>query len=307
MLLMNRADIEIGLGRFDNARAHLDAARLTLRDDRGLGIYDGFLAELALWEHRWTAADEAVHDGLAMARSREAAQIRVWLCAKGLRAQAELALLAGARRSGEGAGGWLTRTGKLIAAARRAAAEASTITPNADGWLALAEAEYARARGIARTELWAEAAAAWDQLERAPTAAYCRWRHAEALIAVGTPRTEASVPLRQAHTVAARIGAKPLLRQLEQLAQRTRLDLAEPDPAPIDTHHSLADILGLTARETEVLNLVARGCTNREIAATLVISVKTASVHVSHILHKLGVPNRLEAAAIAHRLNDSRD
>jgi DNA-binding NarL/FixJ family response regulator len=115
------------------------------------------------------------------------------------------------------------------------------------------------------------------------------------------------VPLRQAHTVAARIGAKPLLRQLEQLAQRTRLDLAEPDPAPIDTHHSLADILGLTARETEVLNLVARGCTNREIAATLVISVKTASVHVSHILHKLGVPNRLEAAAIAHRLNDSRD
>jgi DNA-binding CsgD family transcriptional regulator/tetratricopeptide (TPR) repeat protein len=307
MLLMNRADIEIGLGRFDNARAHLDAARLTLRDDRGLGIYDGFLAELALWEHRWTAADEAVHDGLAMARSREAAQIRVWLCAKGLRAQAELALLAGARRSGEGAGGRLTRTGKLIAAARRAAAEASTITPNADGWLALAEAEYARARGIARTELWAEAAAAWDQLERAPTAAYCRWRHAEALIAVGTPRTEASVPLRQAHTVAARIGAKPLLRQLEQLAQRTRLDLAEPDPAPIDTHHSLADILGLTARETEVLNLVARGCTNREIAATLVISVKTASVHVSHILHKLGVPNRLEAAAIAHRLNDSRD
>ena len=63
-----------------------------------------------------------------------------------------------------------------------------------------------------------------------------------------------------------------------------------------------AEILGLTPREAEVLNLLARGYTNREIAATLVISVKTVSVHVSHILRKLGAPNRLEAAAIAHRL-----
>ena len=49
--------------------------------------------------------------------------------------------------------------------------------------------------------------------------------------------------------------------------------------------------------------LVARGYTNREIAATLVISVKTASLHVSHILAKLDAPNRREAAAIAHRLD----
>jgi DNA-binding NarL/FixJ family response regulator len=47
---------------------------------------------------------------------------------------------------------------------------------------------------------------------------------------------------------------------------------------------------------------VARGYTNRQIAATLVISVKTASVHVSHILAKLDAKNRVEAAAIAHRL-----
>jgi hypothetical protein len=132
MLLMNRADIEIGLGRFDNARAHLDAARLTLREDRGLRIYDGYLAELALWEHRWTEADAAIHDGLSMARSRHAAQIRVWLCAKGLRAQVELAALARARLGDEGAGSWLASTGELIAAGRRAAARASTITPNAD-------------------------------------------------------------------------------------------------------------------------------------------------------------------------------
>ncbi len=59
----------------------------------------------------------------------------------------------------------------------------------------------------------------------------------------------------------------------------------------------------MTPREAEVLTLVASGYTNREIAARLVISVRTASVHVSHILRKLGAPNRIEAAAIAHRLS----
>jgi DNA-binding NarL/FixJ family response regulator len=60
--------------------------------------------------------------------------------------------------------------------------------------------------------------------------------------------------------------------------------------------------LGLTRREAEVLPLVARRCTNREIAAALVISVRTAEHHVAHILRKLGAANRLEAGAIVHRL-----
>lgn len=89
-----------------------------------------------------------------------------------------------------------------------------------------------------------------------------------------------------------------MLRKLELLAQRARLDLA----ASSNGKHDLEQILGLTPREAEVLTLVARGDTNREIAAALVISVKTASVHVSHILRKLDAPNRLEAATIAHRV-----
>ena len=60
--------------------------------------------------------------------------------------------------------------------------------------------------------------------------------------------------------------------------------------------------LGLTARELEVLELVAAGRSNREIAAELFISAKTASVHVSNILAKLGVGSRGEAAATAYRL-----
>ena len=115
----------------------------------------------------------------------------------------------------------------------RAAAEASPITPNAAaGWHLLARAEHERARGAARPQAWADAAAAWDRLERPPLAAYCRWRQAEALVAAGASRTEASVPLREAHAVAARIGARPLAAELELLAQRARLDLAPPQAAP---------------------------------------------------------------------------
>ena len=302
MLLMLRADLELGRGDFEAARAHLEAALATLREDRGQGIYDVFLAELALWERRWPEADEAVRIGLAHSRSRTAAQLRVWFCAKGLRAQAELAALARARRDPDALHGWLDRARELIGTARSAAATAVAITPNAAGWLALAEAEYERARGVARPEVWLEAAATWDRLERLPLAAYCRWREAEALVAAGAPRTEASVPLRAAYAVATRIGARPLAGELELLAQRARLDLAAPEVAPAEATQDFDEILGLTRREAEVLTLVARGYTNREIAETLVISVKTASVHVSHILRKLGAPNRREAAAVAHRL-----
>jgi DNA-binding NarL/FixJ family response regulator len=51
-----------------------------------------------------------------------------------------------------------------------------------------------------------------------------------------------------------------------------------------------------------VLALVAAGRSNRQIAEALFISAKTASVHVSNILAKLAVGNRVEAAGVAHRL-----
>ena len=105
-----------------------------------------------------------------------------------------------------------------------------------------------------------------------------------------------------AHAVATRLGAAPLVAELERLAGRARLDLV-PVEARATGADSLETSLGLTAREAEVLALVASGRTNREIAAELVISVKTANVHVSNILRKLGAPNRMEAAAIAHRLS----
>jgi DNA-binding NarL/FixJ family response regulator len=142
----------------------------------------------------------------------------------------------------------------------------------------------------------------WDERERPPVAAYCRWRQAEALVAAGASRTEAGGPLRAAREVAERLGARPLLREIALLAERARLDLLPRDGASLAEDPSIEDRLGLTRREAEVLTLVARGYTNREVADTLVISVKTASVHVSNILRKLDAPNRREAAAIAHRV-----
>jgi DNA-binding CsgD family transcriptional regulator/tetratricopeptide (TPR) repeat protein len=294
ILSVYRADLDIGRGSFDAARRHLEAALASLPADRLYGIYDAYVAELALWERRWVHADRAARAALAMARSAEAPHLRVLFCAKALRAQAELMALARARRDSVGLGIWLARAKELVTAARR---EASAVSPNAAGWLALAEAEYERASDAVQPSTWSAAASTWDQLERPPLAAYCRWRQAEVLVKVGAPRTEASLPMREAYAAAVRLGARPLLREIEMLAQRARLDLAPPAvpsaaPRP----------LGLTSREEEVLSLIARGYTDREIAATLVISVKTASVHVSHILRKLGAPNRREAAAIAHRL-----
>ena len=65
---------------------------------------------------------------------------------------------------------------------------------------------------------------------------------------------------------------------------------APPPPAPPDL---------LSGREREVLELVARGCTNREIAEQLVITSSTVKVHVEHILTKLGVSDRTQAAVQA--------
>jgi DNA-binding CsgD family transcriptional regulator len=302
VLPMRLAELETGRGDFDAARAHLEVASETLDDDRLLGLYEADVAELALWERRFADAEAAVDAGLAEASARAAAQICVELCARGLRAQADLAALARARRDEEALRTRLDRAETLRETARRAGAEAAPVTPNAGGWSALSEAEHARAGGVAAPEPWAAAAEIWERLERRPLAAYCRWREAEALVAAGASRGEASAPLQEAHRIAARLGARPLLREVELLAQRARLDLEPPSAAPTDRRPELHEALGLTPREAEVLTLVARGYTNREIAATLVISDRTAGVHVSHILHKLNAPNRLEAAAIAHRV-----
>ena len=93
-------------------------------------------------------------------------------------------------------------------------------------------------------------------------------------------------------------GAEPLRQKVEGLARRAKIVLTKTPP---DAGRREARF-GLTEREVEVLRLVAAGKTNREIGAELFISDKTASVHVSNVLAKLGANRRSEAAALAARL-----
>src|SRR5207245_1418121 len=98
----------------------------------------------------------------------------------------------------------------------------------------------------------------------------------------------ATTPIRQAWQVAHRLGAVPLQTRIERLAQRARMLLPVETGTTTDEPSEASD-LGLTARELEVLGQLASGSTDAQIAERLFISKKTASVHVSNLLRKLGV------------------
>jgi DNA-binding CsgD family transcriptional regulator len=99
----------------------------------------------------------------------------------------------------------------------------------------------------------------------------------------------------EALAVARSLGAAPLAADLELLSRRGRLAAGS---SPADALRRL----GLTEREAEVLGLLAEGRTNRQIGDALFISEKTASVHVTNLLRKLGVGSRVEAAEMSRRL-----
>ncbi|MEU5629133.1 helix-turn-helix transcriptional regulator [Streptomyces tendae] len=190
----------------------------------------------------------------------------------------------------------------------RLAEAAKHLTTGAPVWVAherWVRAELHRARGRDTPRLWSEAVTAFECLERPYDLARVRHRLAGALLATGgeDERARATELLRLARTVADHLGARPLSDAVAVLGRRARLTLGRAaEPAPGSPPADPAEALGLTGRERDVLRLVSDGRTNRQIAEELFISPKTASVHVSNILAKLGVSGRGEAAAVAHRL-----
>jgi DNA-binding CsgD family transcriptional regulator/tetratricopeptide (TPR) repeat protein len=190
--------------------------------------------------------------------------------------------------------GWLAE-GTSLAEVGRTAARAhdpaiGAAGPEAQAWEVRLEAEDRRVRGEPAAELWRAAVDRFgygNVYEQARS----RFRLAEALLA-GDDRAEAAAELAAAHEVAVRLAAVPLQTAIEALARRGRLELPGVARGP-------AAGAVFTPRETEVLALMAAGRTNRQIGAELFISEKTASVHVSNILAKLGASGRTEAVAIA--------
>jgi DNA-binding CsgD family transcriptional regulator len=183
-------------------------------------------------------------------------------------------------------GGWLDRVKQ---------ADPPPIPP----WIVIAEAEHARLNSEPAEEPWRRAVAAWRDLGSPYELAYTEFRLCEVLLSgpdrqSATTRTEARTRLIEARAAADRLAALPLRDRIDALATRAHLSLETlPTRGGIPTGD---DQLGLTDREREVLRLVAAGYSNGQIGQALFISRKTASVHVSNILRKLGVSSRVEAA-----------
>lgn len=146
---------------------------------------------------------------------------------------------------------------------------------HADSMVVLADGDPGRAGALVRPAI-----ATWAALEVPYEVARCRMTLGRALRSLGDDRGAAS-ELSAGHAVFAALGASP-----DESAARRELGV---DDVPG----------GLTAREVEVLRLVAEGRTNAEVATELVIAEKTVSRHLSNIFTKLGVGSRTAAAAFA--------
>jgi DNA-binding NarL/FixJ family response regulator/tetratricopeptide (TPR) repeat protein len=177
--------------------------------------------------------------------------------------------------------------------------------PVESAYRATGAAELARARGRDDPALWLKASAEWDAISRPYPVAVTRFHAAEAYVEAGD-RGAAAQAARLALTSARQLGSRWLTEEVAVLGDRARLELGDAAgalPAGARTAEPEPDPFGLTPREQQVLALIAEGATNRQIGAALYMAEKTASVHVSRILSKLGVSSRTQAAAVAHRLH----
>jgi DNA-binding CsgD family transcriptional regulator/tetratricopeptide (TPR) repeat protein len=334
-MYVNGADDLLRLGRWDEVEARLaEAGRMELgltteamhraiaaqlhalrgatalaREDRdrALAIVDALPPEfvtpartaaalLALVEGEPAAAREHVQAALAAAGEKDPLYTPPLLVA-GVRAEAELAGNARARRHAADADDAVRRAAALVAELDGIAGT----PPDAVAHRALAEAELARARGEPAADRWADAARRFDALHEPHPAAYARLRQTEDVLAAGGERPEAARLLAAVQQTAAALGATPLEAAATTLARMARLELRVPAPAAPSGGDDDAPC-GLTARELEVLLLLAEGLTNREIATRLYVTAKTVGTHVAHIFEKLDVHTRVQAAARAQQL-----
>jgi DNA-binding CsgD family transcriptional regulator/tetratricopeptide (TPR) repeat protein len=314
---MSGSALDVATGAWEAASTKLAHLRGHIRasdpDEQWTGPFATASAEMALWRARPHEALQAVEAGLARLEMTDDVASRIRLLRLGMRALADLADGARDRRDLDAASGALAASARLLERTEPAVAGIAGM----DGGLALelaaevatAAGEETRLRGSPDAASWHAAAGLWLARERPYPRAYALWRAAEAGLA-SRDRAGATAALQEAARIARDLGAAPLQREIEAFARRARIRLdgpAEAAGAPSpgagdpDPGAAAAAEAGLTAREREVLDLMAGGLTNRQIADALFISVNTAGIHVSRILGKLGATTRTEAADIAWR------
>src|SRR6266496_3342322 len=260
---------------------------------------------LRFWQGDFDTARAAVQAGLGWCAATDGPAHITRMCLAGITVEAEQAAAATTRSRVTDAAAAGGTAATFIHRARGAAASATAShMPIVQAELATAEAEWSRLHDGhgGSPDRWHEAATHWEKLSFPHPAAYARRRLAEALLHSADGANEAGRELAAACETATMLGAGPLLRSIQALAERARIPL--PGPAPAARAGPRAGPAGnLTQRERQVLTLLADGLSSRRIAQDLFISEKTVSVHISHILAKLGVTNRTEAAAAARRIN----
>ncbi|HYC07270.1 MAG TPA: LuxR C-terminal-related transcriptional regulator, partial [Candidatus Binatia bacterium] len=183
------------------------------------------------------------------------------------------------------------------------------VAASSRAYAALATAEWTRLQDEPEPAAWDAAAAAFERIPEPLREGYARYRQAEAILAAKGRRADAAGALSVAARLATDLGAEPLSAAVATLARRARLDITVDEAVPAEGGQTTPDpaaSLGLTPRELEILAIVARGRTNHQIAEELFITDKTVGVHMTNILAKLGVTNRIDAAAIADRLGIGR-
>lgn len=309
--LLRDAELALGAGDEDLAAQRLDAAEPLVRVTREAqwhGLFGSLLGELRRRGGDLEGAQQAVARALDELEVCTDDVMRIArVTAVGMSVEADRALRARDLREPDDERDALARA-RIHMDRLHAAAEDGG--PVERAWLATGVAENGRAGGNNDPAGWERAAVAWDELERPYCAASMRFRQAEALVEAGD-RERAAEVVAAALAVAERLGAGWLAGELNGLATRGRLEsvAAGADPGSSDGANASTNggdseaPFGLTPRELQVLTLIAEGATNRQIGAALYMAEKTASVHVSRILTKLGVRSRTQAAAVAHRLH----
>jgi DNA-binding CsgD family transcriptional regulator len=293
---------EAAAGRTDLAQALRDSERSMVPEVASVGY--ARLAQVATAEQRFDEARELVRTGLSVCAESDGAAHVIRLAAAGVHAEAERAQAAAARHRGKQAASAAETASELVSRMHSAAEAGIGELAVTSAEVATAEADWAWLQPGESDEVarWRDVVGRWDALCFPYPAARARWRLSYALLDRSGSQAEASQQLRSALAAAHALGANALARQIRKLGARARVDLesvpSDEGPRPREPA-TPGTLTGLTARERQVLELLAEGLTNRRIAKALFITEKTASVHVTHILAKLQVTNRSQAGAIA--------